>query len=73
MSQFSAYNPKSLTDLDDIPEIFQKTVMGDKFVIYDSNDNGDLEEGRVLVFATRQNLNYLCKSSVVSGRYIESN
>ena len=57
-------NPNSLDELDDIPENLQVTSIGDRFLIYDSNDTEDLENGRVLVFATRRNLELLNSSQM---------
>lgn len=56
-------NPKKLTDLHDLPERFQKTLTGEKFLIFDTRDEGE-EVGRVLVFATRRNLELLKNSDV---------
>lgn len=58
-------NPKSLAELSDLPERFQKTLIGEKFLIYDSRDSEDDDnDSRVLVFATRKNLELLSKSEV---------
>ena len=56
-------NPTSLDDLGDIPDTSQKTITGDKFLIFDSFNQEDLN-GRVLVFATRKNLEILAASPV---------
>lgn len=52
-------NPKSLADLDILPDRFQQTFTGDRFLLYDSHPN---IEARVLVFATRRNLEVLSRS-----------
>ena len=55
-------NPKSILELGALPERYQKTLTGDKFLIYDSaNDELALDiqleaDKRVLVFATRRNI-----------------
>lgn len=57
-------NPSSLADLGELPENFTKTATGDKFLIYDSNNDDEAEEneGRVIVFSTRRNLELLAAS-----------
>lgn len=57
-------NPKSVNELEDIPDRFQKTLTGDQFLLYDSRDNNDLDHGRVIVFATKRNLEMLASSDV---------
>ena len=48
-------NPKSLADLDEIPERYRNTALGETFLIFDSNDNGDdLNGGRIIVFANKK-------------------
>lgn len=54
-------NPKSLVDFDELPMAYQRTLVDEKFLIYDS---GKSEEGRVIVFATQRNLQLLSKSRV---------
>lgn len=71
-------NPRSLSELGELPELYQKTLQGEKFLIFDSrvaedeDDDEDDEEverdedsvaPRALVFGTRQNLEVLCRSS----------
>ena len=58
-------NPKSLSDLADVPERFQQTLAREKFLIFDYNDDNieDSENSRVLVFATSRNLEFLARSS----------
>lgn len=55
-------NPKSLEELEDIPESYQTTLTGDRFLLYDSR--GDLEGGRVIVFCSRRNLELLSTSEI---------
>lgn len=47
-------NPKTLAELGDIPELYRRTATGDNFFLFDSKD--EINDGRVLVFATRRNL-----------------
>ena len=56
-------NPTSLAALEDIPNQFQRTLQGEQFLPLDQKPD-DEEEGRVLVFATRRNVEMLCKSPV---------
>ena len=85
----SVPNPKSLADLGELPDEYQKTLLDEQFLMYDSltdaHDDRDTEdeedEGlsedddeeqpprtvpprRVLVFATRRNIEILCTSTV---------
>ena len=60
-------NPRKLDQLEELPELYRTTFTKEKFLIYDSKfDGGDEdeigEEGRVLVFATRRNLELLSRS-----------
>lgn len=55
-------NPNSLEELEEIPQNLQVTTTGDRFLMYDSRDTDDLEAGRVIVFATRRNLELLLSS-----------
>lgn len=57
-------NPKSLNDLEDLPEEYKATVSGDKFLLYDSRDHDEIDDGRVLVFSTKQNLEILSQSQM---------
>jgi len=75
-------NPKSLNDLLCIPDMYQKTLLGEQFLLYDSRTDGsdrssseeedeDVPEGqgqpqarRVIVFATRKNIEFLCESPI---------
>lgn len=52
-------NPTSLEALEDVPESYQMTLTGDKFLLYDSRHE---IEGRVIVFCTRRNLELLSSS-----------
>lgn len=56
-------NPKSLAELDVLPDNYKKTLLGDNFLIYDSKEENDDMEGRVIVFSTRRNLELLVQSS----------
>lgn len=58
-------NPRTLQDLQDIPEKYRKTDSGDNFLLYDSDDDSDYEgQGRILVFSSRRNLELLARSEV---------
>ena len=52
-------NPKSLLDLGELPDMYQRTLLDEKFLIFDSLGNEQL--GRVLVFSTRENLQQLAQ------------
>lgn len=54
-------NPKSLSDLNELPERFVNTLTGERFLIFDSRDEGETGE-RVIVFATKRNLELLKES-----------
>lgn len=68
-------NPRSLSELQELPDLYQKTLQGEKFLIFDSRVAEDEDEDedvqrdeetaadRTLVFGTRQNLEVLCRSS----------
>ena len=62
-------NPKSILELGVVPEEYQKTLSGDKFLFYDSSHdelalNIDLDAGqRVLAFGTRRNIEILATSN----------
>ena len=71
-------NPRSLQELRELPEEFQRTLLDEKFLMYDSRDeDSEEEEGesedsdaeerpprdRVLVFSTRRNIELLCRSA----------
>lgn len=57
-------NPRHVEDLESIPRQFSKTQGGEPFLLYDSlNDEEEpLSCGRVIVFATQENLNRLINS-----------
>ncbi|XP_043462872.1 uncharacterized protein LOC122498936 [Leptopilina heterotoma] len=55
-------NPKSLEDLNELPESYKKTFSNERFLMYDSRDDIAFGEGRVLVFSTRNNLERLADS-----------
>lgn len=57
-------NPTTLQELGEIPERFENTVTGDRFLIYDSRNEDDDVEGNILVFATRRNLEILSQREV---------
>lgn len=57
--------PVRLEDLAEIPERFRKTQLGDKFLLYDSYEDDDVDDGddgRVIVFATQRNIQLLQRS-----------
>ena len=56
-------NPKSLEELQGVPNEYQKTLHGNQFLLLDRISD-DEDEGRVLVFATRRNIEMLCKSPI---------
>lgn len=57
-------NPTSLEDLGELDTPHTKTSTGDNFLIYDShNDEDDELDGRIIVFATRRNIEVLASSS----------
>lgn len=57
-------NPTSLEDLGEIPDRYKNSLTGEKFLIFDSLLDPEIEnfEGRGLVFATRRNLELLSQS-----------
>lgn len=59
-------NPLSIEDLGDLPDVFKKTLGAENFLLYDSLNDGDfdLNCGRILIFATRQNLQKLFLSEI---------
>lgn len=52
-------NPQKLEDFDEIPDRYSKTLLDEKFLIHDS---GKDPKRRILVFATKFNLEKLSKS-----------
>lgn len=56
-------NPTSLLDLHEIPDRFKETLTKEKFLFYDSNSDENYSHGgRILIFATRRNLELLARS-----------
>ena len=56
-------NPKSIEYLGVIPNRYTTTLVGERFLIYDSADDPDVS-GRILVFSTRRNLEILARIPV---------
>lgn len=57
-------NPKSLEELAALPDEYTKTSMDEQFVLHDNVDTRDDDEGRVIVFGTRKNVEILCTSRI---------
>lgn len=57
-------NQQSLDELQDIPDQYRKTLQGERFLLMDNWNTADDDEGRVLVFATRKNIEMLCRSPI---------
>lgn len=59
-------NPRVIEDLQKVPDKFQLTKTGEKFLVYDSfcDDDCGAGCGRILVFATRENLRLLFRSAI---------
>lgn len=59
-------NPTHIENLHKIPIQFTQTLNGNAFLLYDSYTEEERDEdlGRILIFATRENLKELFKSSV---------
>jgi hypothetical protein len=71
-------NPRSLHDLKDIPDKYTKTLLGEQFLLYDSGPPEEAEDteneeeeippdpdfSRVIVYATRKNIELLCESPI---------
>lgn len=55
-------NPRSMTDLQDLPAEYKRTLQDEPFLLHDNR--GTPGEGRVLVFATRKNIEVLCRSTI---------
>ena len=55
-------NPTSLEDLEDLPDECTKTSLGEQSVLHDNYDTQQGDGGRVIVFATRKNIEVLCRS-----------
>lgn len=60
----TAANPRSLADLDEIPDLYRRTFAGDNFLLLDSKAYDEVPNGRVIVFATRRNLEVLRECDV---------
>ncbi|XP_043473262.1 uncharacterized protein LOC122505604 [Leptopilina heterotoma] len=56
-------NPTTLEQLQEIPDRYRKTIVGETFLIYDSIESSEDRDSRVLVFSTRRNLELLFQSS----------
>lgn len=57
-------NPTSIDELRKLPEQYRKTVVGENFLLYDSYEDDDWDDDRIVVFATRANVKLLFKSEV---------
>lgn len=58
-------NPTSIAELGELPDEYTKTATGDNFVIYDSINDEELDlENRIIVFATRRNIELLSQSCI---------
>ena len=57
-------NPFRLSDLQDILTQHQQTLNGSNFLLYDSLDDDNDDIGRILIFATADNLVQLFKCNV---------
>lgn len=67
-------NPRRLTDFVSLPRRYRETLLGETFLLHDSGppeadsevESGDEDEdvARVLVFATRRNIELLCDSTI---------
>lgn len=57
-------NPRTIQELQEIPEKFQVTSVGDAFLLYDTfnDDNYNLQCGRIVIFSSSENLRALNKS-----------
>ena len=53
-------NFKSLAELEDLPQQYQRTLQGETFLLHDNHSTN----GRVIVFATQKNIEMFCKSPV---------
>lgn len=56
--------PNSIEDLEDLPDEYTKTSLGEQFVLHDNRHTKDEDEGRVIVFGTRKNIEILCRSPI---------
>ena len=56
-------HPNSLLDLVVLPDCYTRTFSEGKFLIHDSGRDENNPNKRILVFATRSNLEHLCRSA----------
>lgn len=56
-------NPTSIDLLQEVPEAFQQTLRGDRFLMWDFRGRGQIT-GRVLVFSTKRNIELLASSEI---------
>lgn len=56
-------NPRTIDELHELPAQYQQTLSGDRFLLWDSAENGG-QQGRVLVFGTRRNIELLARCEV---------
>ena len=62
--------PQTLADLRELPQEFKLTTKGERFLLYDSYEDGELndddedpeDDPRILIFSTRENLKNLGQS-----------
>lgn len=59
-------NPQTMDDLQRIPTDFRSTLSGDNFLLYDTYEDEDYENefGRIIIFATNENLRNLFRSRI---------
>ena len=69
-------NPRKLTEFNELPRRYRETLLGETFLLHDTGppdagsdvESGDEDDdenvGRVLVFATRRNIELLCNSTI---------
>ena len=59
-------NPQTIDNLEGIPTDFRSTLRGENFLLYDSYEDEDYanEFGRIVIFATTENLRNLFRSRV---------
>ena len=64
-------NPRTLDELRELPAAYQRTLQGERFLLFDSraDDGGEEDDDetvdardRVIIFATRKNIEILCTS-----------
>ena len=49
-------NPTRMEDLEEIPTEFRKTLSGETFLLFDSYEEDDNGNGRIIIYATVENL-----------------